>query len=135
MRFQRSDDDAKDAGIDMTPIIDIVFIMLIFFVLTASFQTQQTLQVERPSTQSSDGAPKNTLVVAIDAAGLIWHDGRRIAKGEIAGIIRSEVARGEKNAVVNADRRAAAGLLVEVVDQIRLGGIPNVAVATDAQHG
>lgn len=134
MRFHRSDDDQREAGIDMTPIIDIVFIMLIFFVLTASFQTQQTLQVERPSTRSTDGAPKNTLVVAIDSSGLIWHDGRLIAKGEIAGIIRREVSKGDKNAVVDADRRAASGLLIEVVDQIRLGGISNVAVATDAER-
>ena len=78
MRFEHRDGRERDAGIDMTPMMDIVFIMLIFFVLTASFTQTQTLDVERPST--------------------------------------------------------ASRLLIEVIDQIRLGGVANVAVATNAGH-
>ena len=105
MRFEHRDGRERDAGIDMTPMMDIVFIMLIFFVLTASFTQTQTLDVERPSTAS------HGLTCLNDAAA-----GRPVS------------------VVVNADRLVPSGLLIEVIDQIRLGGVANVAVATNAGH-
>ena len=110
MRFEHRDGRERDAGIDMTPMMDIVFIMLIFFVLTASFTQTQTLDVERPSTASHDKSAPEALVVSVDRSNIIWFDGRQVGKEEVTG------------------------LLIEVIDQIRLGGVANVAVATNAGH-
>ena len=68
MRFEHRDGRERDAGIDLTPMMDIVFIMLIFFVLTASFTQTQTLDVERPSTASHDrSAPEALTIACIDS--------------------------------------------------------------------
>ena len=132
MRFNYQEEAQHDAGIDMTPIIDIVFIMLIFFVLTASFNQQQTIKVDRPSTVVSDGAAKDTLIISIDASGMVWFENRSASKAEIAALVRSASAGKRVSAVVNADRRVESGLLIEVVDQVRIAGVSNVAVATEA---
>lgn len=136
MRFEHRDGRERDAGIDMTPMMDIVFIMLIFFVLTASFtQTQtQTLDVERPSTASHDKSAPEALVVSVDRSNIIWFDGRQVGKEEVAGLVRGAAAGRPVSVVVNADRLVPSGLLIEVIDQIRLGGVANVAVATNAGH-
>lgn len=136
MRFEHRDGRERDAGIDMTPMMDIVFIMLIFFVLTASFtQTQtQTLDVERPSTVSHDRSAPEALVVSVDRSNIIWFDGRQVGKEEVVGLVRGAAAGRPVSVVVNADRLVPSGLLIEVIDQIRLGGVANVAVATNAGH-
>lgn len=138
MRFEHRDGRERDAGIDMTPMMDIVFIMLIFFVLTASFTQTQTLDVERPSTASHDrSAPEalvEALVVSVDRSNIIWFDGRQVGKEEVTGLVRGAAAGRPVSVVVNADRLVPSGLLIEVIDQIRLGGVANVAVATNAGH-
>ena len=132
MRFEHRDGRERDAGIDMTPMMDLVFIMLIFFVLTASFT--QTLDVERPSTASHDKSAPEALVVSVDRSHIIWFDGRQVGKEEVAGLVRGAAAGRPVSVVVNADRLVPSGLLIEVIDQIRLGGVANVAVATNAGH-
>ena len=124
MRFEHRDGRERDAGIDMTPMMDIVFIMLIFFVLTASFTQTQTLDVERPSTASHDKSAPEALVVSVDRSNIIWFDGRQVGKEEVTGLVRGAAA----------GRLVPSGLLIEVIDQIRLGGVANVAVATNAGH-
>lgn len=132
MRFEHRDGRERDAGIDMTPMMDIVFIMLIFFVLTASFT--QTLDVERPSTSSHDKSAPEALVVSVDRSNIIRFDGRQVGKEEVTGLVRGAAAGRPVSVVVNADRLVPSGLLIEVIDQIRLGGVANVAVATNAGH-
>lgn len=130
MRFEHRDGRERDAGIDMTPMMDIVFIMLIFFVLTASFTQTQTLDVEA----SHDRSAPEALVVSVDRSNIIWFDGRQVGKEEVTGLVRGAAAGRPVSVVVNADRLVPSGLLIEVIDQIRLGGVANVAVATNAGH-
>ena len=92
MRFEHRDGRERDAGIDMTPMMDIVFIMLIFFVLTASFTQTQTLDVERPSTASHDKSAPEALVVSVDRSNIIWFDGRQVGKEEVTGLVRGAAA-------------------------------------------
>lgn len=134
MRFEHRDGRERDAGIDMTPMMDIVFIMLIFFVLTASFTQTQTLDVERRRRPRTTGRRPRPFVVSVDRSNIIWFDGRQVGKEEVTGLVRGAAAGRPVSVVVNADRLVPSGLLIEVIDQIRLGGVANVAVATNAGH-
>ena len=131
MRFRHRAESDREAGIDMTPLIDIVFIMLIFFVLTASFENQQTIAVDRPSANTADRSEKKgALIVSIDASGMIWFENRNVAKSELTALIRYAMGSQTMTAVVNADKKVESGLLIEVVDRIRMAGVGNVAIAT-----
>lgn len=131
MKFHHPEDGTQQAGIDMTPMMDIIFILLIFFVLSASFTQSQSLAVDRPSSLTKDKSVAESLVVTIDRHGVIWMDRRALAPGELTAAVRGASSGKTQNAVIHADRHVSSGLLIEVVDKIRLGGIVNVAVATE----
>ncbi|MDO4936689.1 MAG: biopolymer transporter ExbD [Sutterellaceae bacterium] len=130
MRIRKNQEDAGSAGIDMTPIIDIVFIMLIFFVLTASFQNQQSIRVERPVAQTTDQSEKETVIVTVDKSSMIWIDNRTVAKAQLSSAVRALVGGKKTSVIVNADKSISSGTLIEVIDQIRIAGVAHVAVAT-----
>lgn len=72
--------------------------------------------------------------MSVDRSNIIWFDGRQVGKEEVTGLVRGAAAGRPVSVVVNADRLVPSGLLIEVIDQIRLGGVANVAVATNAGH-
>ncbi|MGE4294618.1 MAG: ExbD/TolR family protein [Campylobacterales bacterium] len=120
----------EEAGIDMTPMLDIVFIMLIFFIVTTSFVKESGISVNRPVAESSVQQERGNILVAINEAGEIWVDKRSIdVRAVRANILRLKAMNPESAVIIQADEAARTGLLVEVMDQIRLAGVENVSIA------
>ena len=134
MKFNHRETETREATIDMTPMMDIVFIMLIFFVLSASFTQTQALSVDRPSSVTKEVTGPEALMITVDRSHLIWLDGRQVGMAELTSAVRGATVGQMRNVIINADRTVPSGALTEVVDQIRLGGVANVAVATDAKR-
>ena len=130
MKIKRHDSPLEDNGIDLTPMLDVVFIMLIFFIVTTTFIREAGIEINRPNAQTAQKQERVNILVAIAPNGEIWIDGQRV---DIRGLRAAiETLRGkdpDASVVVQADRDARAGLLVEAMDQARLAGVRNVAVS------
>lgn len=135
MRRQRSQNtDADEAEINLTPMLDVVFIMLIFFVVTTSFVKESGVDVNRPIAASAQRQETANLLIAIRPTGEIWLDGRAIDLRAVrANIERLRAELPESHVVIQGDKAAPIGLLVQVMDQVRMAGIDDVAIAADEE--
>ena len=117
-------------GMNMTPMIDMVFILLVFFVVNTSFVKETGVEIERPSAKSAVKQEQANILIAITREGEIWIDKKRVDIRALRGHIEQMHAESpEGSAVVLADTQTPAGIVMQVVDQARLVGISKVAVA------
>jgi biopolymer transport protein ExbD len=127
---------SSTAAIDMSPLIDMVFILLIFFVVSSTFVKDAAVALKRPSARSAAEASAKALRVAIDPQGGLWLDGAPVKPWMLQSRLRDAFRDGaEKEVLVVADRAVAVERLVEVVDQCRLAGAADVTVATEKELG
>lgn len=123
-------------SINLTPLLDMIFIILIFFVVTSSFVKEAGIEVNRPDARSAMPQERANIMIAVTRDGEVWIDRQKVDPR----IVRSHVARllaehPEGSVVVLADEESRTGLVVQVVDQARLAGANNVAVATREAGG
>ncbi|BCX89779.1 biopolymer transport protein ExbD [Methylomarinovum tepidoasis] len=131
-RYQPADDDSGE--INLTPMLDIIFIMLIFFIVTTSFVKEAGIEVNRPSAQTAERQERGNIVVAIKANGEIWIDKRPVDIRAVRAVIarlRAENPLG--TVIIAADRDAKVSILTRVMDQIRLAGVTDMAIAATAE--
>jgi len=120
-----------DTGIDMTPMLDIVFIMLIFFIVTTTFVKEAGVEINRPQAQTAKAEESQGVRLAITAEGTIWLDKQQLDMRMIRPTLeRLKVDQPDLGVMVQADRAAQTGVLIEVLDILKLMGIEQVAVAT-----
>jgi biopolymer transport protein ExbD len=125
----------EEAEINITPMLDIVFIMLIFFIVTATFVRETGIDVTRPDAQTAQQQQRPPILIAISAEGEIWFDRRRIdIRAVRANVERALAENPEGGVVILADREARTGLLVEVMDEARLAGAPSVSIASEQRE-
>ena len=128
MRFNRTPPSV--VRVDLTPMIDMVFILLIFFLVTASFNKLSAIDINRPDGVTNDVQGAVSLVVAIDKQNGVWLDGEPIAINALRQRVKLLSSSDHTAVLINADRAVNTGRLIEVLDQVRLAGVDNVAVAT-----
>jgi len=131
MRRQRKA-SAEEAEVDLTPMLDVVFIMLIFFIVTASFVKESGMDVNRPDAATAVVKPRGNILVAITPSGQIWIDKRQVDVRSIRANLERLYAENPQGAVViQADEESKNGLLVAVMDAAKLAGIDNVSIAAE----
>ena len=122
--------DEEEADINMTPMLDIVFIMLIFFIVTTSFVKETGIEVNRPDAQTAVRNERGNILIAITESGDIWMAKRKIdVRAVRANVERMLAERPEGAVIVQADKFSQAGVMVTVMDQVRLAGVENVSIA------
>lgn len=122
---------ATQAEIQITPLIDMVFILLIFFVVTTSFVSETGLSIQRPRSTSSETLPRESIPVAINADGQIALDGQRTSLFSIRPLLERRLRNQPGLAVVIvADKAVSVERVVRVMDEVRATGIAQVALAT-----
>lgn len=133
MRFRHSEDSSEQANVDMTPLIDVVFILLIFFILSASFQQQNQIKVERPNSQVTDTISSVSVTVSVDQQGQIWLDNQAVEVAMLTSRVKQKVAQANNvSVVIDVDKSVDSGRLIQVIDKVRIAGVNNVAVATES---
>jgi len=134
MRRRSSRSSAEqNSEIDMTPMLDIVFIMLIFFIVTASSVKESGINVNRPTAQSAEKDVKGNIIVSIKPSGEVWIDKQVVdIRAVRANIARLHAENPLGTVIIAADREAKTHALVQVMDQIRLAGVANAAIATES---
>jgi biopolymer transport protein ExbD len=134
MRRRRSGSLSDEAEVDLTPMLDVVFIMLIFFIVTASFVKEVGLDLNRPpgGQSAKTVTTSENIFIQLTGDGRIYVDQRQTDFGSIrANIERLHAERPKGSVVIAADGGALNGLLVEVMDQARLAGVSNISLASE----
>ena len=123
-----------EVQIDMTPMLDIVFIMLIFFIVTSSFIKESGIEVNRPQADTATAQDKGNILIAVTADGQVWLDKQVVDVRSVrAHVERMRQEQPEGVVVVQADQDARTGLVVQVMDQARLAGVPDVVLAASTE--
>ena len=124
----------KDMGIEMGPLMDIVFILLIFFVVTSSFTRETGVDVTKPQAQSASQLEKENLLIAITREGTIHMNERQVDLASLQDILKQSLAKApDREAGVIADKEAETGVLVQVIDMCNLAGVKKVSIAAQAE--
>ena len=122
------------AEVNMTPLIDMVFILLIFFIVTTSFVKETGVDVSRPSAKTAVKKEHANILIAIKPNGEVWIDRRQIDRRAVrANVERMHAENPEGSVIILADKESQTGLLIEVMDQARLAGVANVSIAAEQE--
>ena len=122
----------EDADIDITPMLDIVFIMLIFFIVTATFVKESGIDVTRPDAETAVKQNRVAILIAIRDNNEIWINRRKVDLASVrANVEKLHAENPQGGAVIQADRQAETGVLVEIMDQVRLAGVGAISIAAN----
>lgn len=131
MRKHASKTSDGDAEIDMTPMLDIVFIMLIFFIVTASFLKEAGIDINRPDASTAVKADKANIMIAVSDKNEVWMEKRRVdVRAVRANVERLRAENPEGSVVIQADVESKSGVVMEVVDAVRKANVSDYVVAT-----
>ena len=134
MEFNLPSRKKKDMGIEMGPLMDIVFILLIFFVVTSSFTRETGVDVTKPQAQTASQLEKENLLIAITREGTIHMNERQVDLASLQDILKQSLSKNpDREAVVIADKEAETGALVQVIDMCNLAGVKKVSIAAQAE--
>ena len=130
-RFSESTSDDADVGIDMSPLIDCVFILLIFFIVTTVFVEETGVEVDKPQAASSSQLEKNSILIAITEAGDVVYGGRSIGIEGVRQTV-SRLVQQERGipVIIQADKASKSGILIRVIDEAKLAGADKVYSST-----
>ncbi len=124
----------EDAPINVTPMLDIVFILLIFFIVSTSFVKETGIDPSRPEAQTATAQPQGNILVGVDTEGRVWMNNRIIPVAQVRSLVENAVNENpESSAILIADERAPTGVVLDVMEQVRLGGVSNIAVGAEPE--
>lgn len=127
-------DDDGETGIDMSPLIDCVFILLIFFIVTTVFVEETGVEVDKPQAASASQLEKTSILIALTDKGQIVYGGREIGISGVQPLVKRMIQREDLPVIVQADQASQSGLLVRIIDEAKLAGATKVSVATRNQN-
>ena len=131
MQSRRHAPETEETGIDLAPMLDFTTNLLIFFIITTSFIKEAGITVNKQEALTAESKENGNILIAIRPNGDIWMDKRRVDIREVRPAIeRLHVERPDDAVVIIADRESNTGMLTQVMDQVKLGGVSEVSIAT-----
>jgi len=125
-----SSDEGGEAGIDISPLIDCIFILLLFFIVTTTFVEETGVEVDKPQAASAVQLEKNSILLALTDKGQVVYGGREIGIAGVRPLVARMLQKEKIPVIVQADQAVPSGLLVRVIDEAKLGGAEKVSLAT-----
>lgn len=122
--------DSKTTEINISPLIDIVFILLIFFIVTTVFFEETGVEVNKPQAISQQELENNSIMIAITDDGQVYYGGRNIGVVGVRNLVRRMTSNEALPVILQADEMVPTRLLIEVLDEAKLGGAASVNVST-----
>jgi len=130
MRVRRNFTDENEVtDINISPLIDMVFILLIFFIVTTVFVEEKGMAVDKPSPVSSNNLDKDSISFTLTGSGQVMQDDKDIGLGGVRAVVRQGMAREQLPVIINVETGALAGLVVRVIDESKLGGAQNISLS------
>jgi biopolymer transport protein ExbD len=128
-----TDDQDEITGINVTPLVDITLVLLIIFMVTATYVAKEAIEVDLPRAASGGQLVGQTLAFALDREGRLFLDGAPASAGAAREAVRAAVARSpEARAIISADRAVSHGRVVELIDLVKREGLTRFAI--DVEH-
>ncbi|MGI5924732.1 MAG: ExbD/TolR family protein [Lentisphaeria bacterium] len=129
-RFRQMEDiGGQPAEINMSPMIDMVFLLLIFFMVTTVFVQETGVEVNKPKAASAESLAQNSILLALTTDGRVVHGGQEVSINRLRSLISGLLQAKDMPVIILADERSQTGLLVQVIDQCKLAGAQDVSVA------
>ena len=117
---------------NITPMLDVVFILLIFFIVTANFIKDPGLEITRPDSETAEITENAAILIAIGPTGEVYMDGRRIDVRQVkANVIRLMAENPQGSVVLQADKKATAEKIIGVMDEVREAGVIDISIASE----
>ena len=136
MKAKHHEPESGEHGIDLAPMLDFVLNLLIFFIITTSFVKEAGIVVTRPTADTVAYKESGNILVAVRENGDVWMDRRQVDLRDVRTLIeRMHVERPEDTVVIIADKAAHAGIVAQVMDEVHLGGIRDVALGAAPPSG
>ena len=132
-RFRQFMEREEEGGIDMSPLIDCVFILLIFFIVTTTFVEETGVEVDKPQAASSVTLEKTSILLAVTEDGKVGYGGRDIGIAGVQPLVKRMLQQEDVPVIVQADSAVQAALFVRVIAEAKLAGATKVSVATKTQ--
>lgn len=123
-------EDGGDIGIDISPLIDCVFILLIFFIVTTTFVEDTGVEVDKPEAASSIQLEKTSILIALTEKGEVVYGGHEIGFSGVQQLVKRMLKKEDVPVIIEADAAVPSGLLVRLVGEAKLGGATKVSVAS-----
>ena len=131
MAQRRISEESSDGSVDLTPMLDVVFIMLIFFIVTAVFIREPGPEVLRPEAETDVQQSRIAVLIAVTEDDEVYIDQRQVDPSAVRAIVeRMRAENPQGSVVIQADEESRSGVFVDVIDQVRQAGAPSIAVAT-----
>jgi biopolymer transport protein ExbD len=128
--------DTEEADINITPMLDIVFIMLIFFIVTTSFTKETGATIIKPVAEQAVALQNGTILIAVRPNDDIWMAKRQVELREVRQMVeRARAENPEGSVVIVADRGSRIGTVTQVMDQVKMAGVRGVAIAAEKPDG
>ncbi len=125
-------EEGDEAEIDISPLIDCVFILLIFFIVTTVFVEETGIEVDKPQAASASDLEKESILIAVSSGGKVVYGGQDIGISGVQPLVKRMTNKDEDMPViVQVDEKAPSGIFVQVIDNAKLGGAKTVSVATE----
>ncbi|MCA6063675.1 ExbD/TolR family protein [Thalassolituus marinus] len=128
-RLQQRLEQQPTQGIDMSPLLDVVFILLIFFIVTTVFVRETGVEVDKPQALSATTLEQNVILIAVTANGDVVYDGSNIGVAGVRSTVAQVQQRGPRPVVIQADKQVEAERLLQVIDEAKLAGAQSVSIA------
>jgi biopolymer transport protein ExbD len=130
MKYRRAITDTEEVtDINISPLIDMVFILLIFFIVTTTFVEETGIEVDKPSAASATALDKNSILLAVTAKGQVVYGGEEIGVGGVRPLVKRLIEQQPLPVIIQVDRAAEADTVLRVIDESKLGGALNVSLA------
>ena len=130
-RFRSShSSDGGEPAIDLSPMLDCVFILLIFFIVTTTFVDETGIEVDKPQAASAAQLEKISIMIALTKSGQVVYGGKEIGINGVQTLVKRMIAKEDVPVIIQADRETPTESTVAVLDEARLAGAENVFVST-----
>jgi biopolymer transport protein ExbD len=126
------DDDDTITGINVTPLVDVTLVLLIIFMVTASFIVAPAVKVELPQVSKADEPPSRSLHFLVDQSGAVYLNDKRVEESKVLGLVQKEVAaNADVQVLVSADKKVAYGEVIRLLDLVRSAGVKKFAISVE----
>ncbi len=133
-RQSKQDTKTEQVDINMSPLIDCVFLLLIFFIVTTVFVKNTGIDIKKPQAASAKSLQNNSIMISISRDGRIYYAGTVVSLNSIRGIVRQQLNIKEVPVVILADEDSRSGQLIKLIDECKLAGAKSVSIAADMKN-
>ncbi len=126
------EDDDSITGINVTPLVDVTLVLLIIFMVTASFIVAPAVKVDLPQVSKADEPPPRSLHLLVDSGGAIYLNDKRVEESSVLQLVQKEVAaNADVQVLVSADKKVPYGEVIHLLDLVRSGGVKKFAISVE----